>query len=169
MKINKSLDPIVNINARVLILGSMPGEESLRRQEYYGYPRNHFWPLMAEISGFDLPDSYNERISMLDRIGIALWDVIGSCFREGSLDTNIKDEEPNDLFRIIEEMIGLRVVIFNGQKSAKSFKRHFGFTSLEQAGIEYRVMPSTSPANTAGYEKKLAAWSEIKNFIFKNS
>lgn len=165
MEIKKSLEPVAAEGARLLILGSMPGEESLRRQEYYGYPRNHFWTLIADITESGKPDNYPSKISMAMKNGIALWDVIGSCTREGSLDTNIRDERPNSLLTLIDRTGSLRAVFFNGQKAAGTFKKYFGFTVLEERGLDYRIMPSTSPANTASYEKKRAAWSEILNYL----
>lgn len=161
----KSLEPVFQNNADVLILGSMPGEESLRKQEYYGYPRNQFWRLMVDITGFPMPESYGERLSALTRTGIALWDVIGSCLRSGSLDTNIKGEKPNELLNFIDGFDSLRAVFFNGQKSARSFNRSFGFKSLEERRIEYRIIPSSSPAHTMSYENKYSSWCEIKTFL----
>ena len=166
MEIKRSLDPVYDKDtARILILGSMPGEESLRRQEYYGYPRNQFWRIISELLGCELPSVYGGKISMIKDGGIALWDVIGSCRREGSLDTNIRDEEPNSLFGLIEELPGLRAVFFNGQKAGASFKKHFGFASLNAPGLSYEVLPSTSPANTASYDDKLKAWRVITAYL----
>lgn len=160
MKRKESLSPVVDDKAVILILGSMPGEESLRRQEYYGYSANHFWRLISAIFNEELSDMYGAKISMIQRNGIALWDVIESCTREGSLDTMIRDEYPNALPGFLCEHSGIRAVFFNGQKAAQSFKRSFGFDVLEKKEIYWSILPSSSPANTIGFEKKLIKWKE---------
>ena len=165
MEIKKSLAPVINDSSRVLILGSMPGEESLRRQQYYGYPQNQFWRLIAAVTGQTLPpDDYALRLSMLSAAGIALWDVIASCTREGSLDTMIRDEETNDLPGLIADYPGLNAVFFNGQKAASSFKKAYGFTIFEDAELDYGILPSSSPANTIGFKKKLEDWMIIAQY-----
>ena len=94
-----SFAPSVYPGAKVLILGSMPGEESLRRQEYYAFPRNAFWRIMGELFGFSRELSYRERLARLGEHGVALWDVLESCRREGSLDTRISEPVRNDIRR----------------------------------------------------------------------
>ena len=166
MELKKSLAPVINDDSRVLILGSMPGEESLRRQQYYGFPQNQFWRLIAAVTEQPLPpDDYSQRLSMLRRAGIALWDVIASCTREGSLDTMIRNDEPNELRGLLKEYQGIKAVFFNGRKAAETFKKEFGFNYLKETGREYEILPSSSPAHTIGVEKKIEKWMCIRKFI----
>ena len=110
-KIIYSFDPIVDDKSRVLILGTMPGVESLRKQEYYGHPRNAFWPIIAAACGRELPVSYVEKTAMLLDGGIALWDVCRGCEREGSLDSNIKAVKPNDINSLLLRYAKIKRVI----------------------------------------------------------
>ena len=177
MNLKKSLAPVISADSRVIILGSMPGEESLRRQQYYGYPANHFWRLTAAVlsSGsspvMPPPEGYAERLEMLAAGRIALWDVIAICTREGSLDTKIKNEIPNELPSLLARFAekgkegSLKAVFFNGQKAAASFKRSFGFELLVDLELFHEVLPSSSPANTAGFESKLEKWLIIRDYL----
>lgn len=165
MELKKSLAPVINKNSTILILGSMPGEESLRRQEYYGFKGNQFWRLAAAVLGTSAPESYPEKLAMLAAGKIALWDVIASCSREGSLDTNIKNESPNAVHELLHQYPDIKAVFFNGQKAESSFKRSFGLNLLTAAGISCKVLPSSSPAHTVGVEKKLEEWMEIKKYL----
>lgn len=158
-----SFSPIVSENATVLILGSMPGETSLRRQQYYAYPRNAFWYIMGHICGASMELSYEERVRRLQKAGIALWDVVQHCEREGSLDSNIDraTEVPNDFESFLNANPNIRCIFFNGQKAAKAFQRHVW--SMLSANIRDRVslatLPSTSPAHARlSKEEKLAQW-----------
>ncbi len=172
MNIKKSLAPVIHQNSKVLILGSMPGEQSLLKQEYYGFRANHFWRLIASVLGVEeVPEDYPDKLEMLNKAGIALWDVISSCSREGSLDINIKNEEYNDICGFLnhsaagKEEPNIRAVFFNGTKAAQSFKKGFGFDMLDDCGIDYHILPSSSPANTIGFEKKLEKWDIINRYI----
>ena len=178
MELKKSLAPVINPDSAVLILGSMPGEESLRRQQYYGFSANHFWRLTAAVlyAGQNYgkppgtpPDDYLQRLEMLAAGKIALWDVIASCTRQGSLDTNIKNEVANDLPALFKRHAGgngsLKAVFFNGQKAANSFKRSFGMEILSEYKFGYGVLPSSSPANTIGFENKLEQWMVIQDYL----
>ncbi len=163
--LKRSLLPVINSESKILILGSMPGEESLRLQQYYGYPRNYFWRIMTEISGVDFDIEYESRKKKLLSLGIALWDVIESCERKGSLDTNIKNENPNNITGLLNEYPKIQALFFNGQKAAASFKKNIGLNSLSDSGIYYQVMPSTSPANTMKFDLKLKQWRILKNYL----
>ena len=150
-----SFPPIADSSSEVLILGSMPGAESLRKQQYYGHPRNHFWKLICAVSDEQFIENYEARTDMLLRNGVALWDVLGSCLREGSLDTNIKDEVPNDLSAFLDVHPGIDTICFNGQKAYQLFKRYFPDAA---ADCKCAVLPSSSPANTMPFEEKLRKW-----------
>lgn len=158
-----SFAPISAPDARVLVLGSMPGVASLEAQQYYAHPRNAFWPIMGELFGFDVAANYPERCTHLRESGVAVWDVLRACRREGSLDSAIDrdSEEPNDFAAFFSEYPKVRLVAFNGQKAQTAFRQHVTL-SLGQAVVErlaFVRVPSTSPAHaTQSFEQKLDAW-----------
>lgn len=149
----RSLPPVVSPATRVLILGSMPGVESLNRGRYYAHPRNRFWPLMGILceAGPDLP--YEERLDRLLRSGLGLWDVIGECRRSGSSDGAIVrgTEIPNDLRGLMARVGGIEAVGLNGRKAAHAFRR-LVLPALQPDvadRLELLELPSTSPANAS--------------------
>jgi double-stranded uracil-DNA glycosylase len=146
---------------RVLILGSMPGEESLRRGQYYAYPRNAFWPIMAALLEEPLPAVYKARTELLVRHSIAVWDVVGSCFREGSLDQNIRSETLNDFAALFADFPEIRHVFCNGTAAYTLFTRNIHLPS----DIGLTRLPSTSPAHAVPFEKKLEAWRQVTAFL----
>lgn len=159
-----SFPPVVALDARVLILGSMPGAESLRRNQYYAHPRNLFWPIMAELCSFDPTLPYSERITQLQRASFALWDVLQHCEREGSLDTNITDEIPNDFLTFLMQFPTIHTIGLNGQKAAHSFQRlvwpYLPATLTHH--IKLLSLPSTSPANARqSKQAKIAQWAKL--------
>lgn len=159
----KSFEPIIDHNAKLLILGSMPGAESLRQQRYYAYKRNQFWKIIYEVFEKELTESYPERKNFLHKHCIGLWDVLKSCDREGSLDSNIKNEQVNDFHSFFSRYPNIRSVVFNGSKAESSFKRHVGFELI--SNLQYFKLPSTSPANTMAYKHKVEKWQIIKDLI----
>ena len=164
MKLSQGFAPISRPDARILILGSIPGVASLDAAQYYAFPRNAFWKIMAELfnAGTDL--SYPSRLQMLGSNQIALWDVIQSCHRPGSLDSNIVADgmTTNNFKEFFVRHPQIQRVFFNGQTAASLFKKMVS-PGLE-GNFEYTTLPSTSPANAASsYAKKLEAWSVIKN------
>ena len=150
-----AFDPVARPDARVLVLGSMPSVESLRQGFYYGHPRNAFWRILAEVCGAPVPDGIPEKVALLEENGIALWDVLRSCEREGSLDSAIRDAEPNDFSGLFERCPGIGKILFNGSTARALFQRHCGDYLRGQAWAQ---MPSTSPAYTLSWERKLALW-----------
>lgn len=157
--------PIANRSARVLILGSMPGVRSLQAVEYYAHPQNAFWPIMAAICGFDANAAYAARTRALRGAGIALWDVMQSCEREGSLDADIvaASIEPNDFAGFLATHRQVRDVLCNGATAHQKFERLVA-PDLVTKGFVLRVhrLPSTSPANAgATRTAKLAAWRRV--------
>jgi hypoxanthine-DNA glycosylase len=140
-----SFEPISNTATEILILGSMPGDKSLELSEYYGHPRNRFWMTVASITVHPLPTSYSEKISLLLQSNIGLWDVAHTASRKGSLDSAIKDEEPNDIDSFIANHRNLKVICFNGIKAQSLYDKYF----KRQNGINYFLLSSTSPANTS--------------------
>jgi len=159
MKIT-SFEAFAQANATRLILGSMPGVESLRRQQYYAYPHNCFWKIMGELFSFDYHISYDERMDNLLQNRIALWDTVQCCVRPGSMDSDIKHASPNDFEKLFKDCPNIKKVFFNGQAAHKLFIKHQKQMSLPE--LELIVLPSTSPANAAiSYQKKLEAWRQI--------
>jgi hypoxanthine-DNA glycosylase len=151
-----SFPAFVDSNTKFLILGTMPGIASLTKQEYYGNPRNHFWRIMYTL--FDtLPvsDNFEEKIQLLQKNKIGLWDVLENCERKGSLDIHIKNHKENDFEMLSKQYPAIHTIVFNGKESHKYFIKKFG----QIEGITYYVMPSTSPANTMSFENKLKIWS----------
>lgn len=155
--------PLEDRFSKVLILGSIPGVASLKANQYYAYPRNQFWKIIFDLYEPTLSKKphlevdYDLKIELLKRENIALWDVIGSCNREGSLDSDIQDEVPNDFKTFFEEHPSITHVIFNGSKAEAVYRKKVGY----DPHLSYYTMPSTSPAHTMAYEKKLEAWRAI--------
>jgi len=152
------LPPVADKKSRVLILGSMPGVASLRARQYYAHPQNAFWPIMGELAGASPALAYPRRLAALRKSGIALWDVLACCFREGSLDSAIAGEEVNDLAGFLAAHPRIERLCFNGAKAAQSFARGVDPAALPK-GLSLHRLPSTSPAH-AGMTRqaKLAAW-----------
>lgn len=153
-----SFAPIADENCRVLVLGSMPSVVSLERQQYYGHKQNFFWPMMFQLFAEPYSEQYSDKKALLLRHHIALWDVLASCEREGSLDSNITDEVPNDIRGLLKQYPSIQYLCFNGGKAYQTFKRNFP-DLLQQ--MQYWQLPSTSPAHTMKREQKLQAWQVI--------
>jgi len=150
----EGLPPLADAGARLLVLGSFPGAASLAAGQYYGHPRNHFWPILSALWATDLGAmSYRLRAAEVRRRGLALWDVYAACRREGSLDSAIEDAEPNDLAALVARLPSLRAIAHNGGESARAMRITRGL------GLPVQRLPSTSPANASwSFERKLAAW-----------
>lgn len=150
----RSFAPLVNENSRILILGSLPGAESLRAGQYYAYKHNHFWKIIFEIlNGGEEPTDYGEKCALLLRGGLALWDVAESAEREGSLDSRIKNLKPNDIPGLLKRHGSIRFLIFNGGFAFSAYKRSFG-----KPPLPYEKVLSTSPACAGRLDEKLAMW-----------
>lgn len=153
-----SFAPIARADARVLVLGSMPGAASLAAGQYYAHPRNHFWPIMGEVYGAGLDLRYDMRCARLMAQGVAVWDVLRSCERPGSLDADIRAEIPNDFAAFYRDHKNIRLVIANGAAAEKLYRRH---VRLLPAGAELVRVPSTSPAHAAlSLENKCKQWRQ---------
>src|SRR5690625_4061895 len=116
-----SFQPVLPEKPKVLILGSMPSKMSFEKQQYYGNPRNHFWPILFELFQQKPLTRYEDKIQFVKDNGIALWDTIGSCYREGSLDINIMEEQPNDIKKLLIKHPTIKVIACNGTKSFQTF------------------------------------------------
>ena len=161
----RSFAPIAGRGARVLILGSMPGAASLQANRYYAHPHNAFWRITGALLGFDPAAPYAVRKKALVSAGIAIWDVLHSCVRPGSLDARIvlDSEIANDFRAFFRSHPGVTHVFFNGAKAEASFRRHVlpGLPETATA-LRYTRLPSTSPAHASlSFGSKLAAWRAI--------
>lgn len=159
----RSFPPIIDGRSRLLILGSMPGVESLRLQQYYANPRNQFWAMIFTIFHAPPSQDYEKKISFLKSKKIALWDVIENCQREGSLDSNIREEKVNDFRGLFKAYPDIETVIFNGGKAYETYKKWVGFDAVKD--LAYLKLGSSSPANTKRMEDKLKEWSIIRELI----
>ena len=150
----EGLAPVVDANTRFIVLGSFPGVASLQAQQYYGHPRNHFWPILSALWGVDLMAApYATRLIEVRRRGLGLWDVYASCRREGSLDSAIEQAQLNDLAGLQRLTPKLRAIAHNGAESARAM------VHTRALGAAVHRLPSTSPANASwSFERKLAAW-----------
>jgi TDG/mug DNA glycosylase family protein len=155
------LPPISDPSSIVLVLGTMPGKESLRMGRYYAHPRNVFWRLAGEILGFDPTIDYADRTARLVGARVALWDVLQFCTRESSLDSDIMDPIANDFVAFFQRHPAVTRVYFNGSAAEDLYNEHV-LAGLART-ISYQRLPSTSPANASlPYAEKLASWSAIK-------
>ena len=163
MTIKTAFPPSVAPDARLLILGSLPGEESLRQRQYYAHPTNAFWWLVGELIGEPLPSlPYETRLKRLKAHRIGLWDVIATARREGSLDQAIRNAEVRDLAGFVTALPDLQAVAFNGQTSAKHGRRQL-------AGVERLALvelPSSSAAHAGmSREAKRVAWLGLRDYL----
>jgi TDG/mug DNA glycosylase family protein len=160
-----SFPPIADANARILILGSMPGQASLDAGQYYAHPRNLFWPLLGNMLGFDSALPYQAKMTSLITARVAVWDVLQSCQRQGSLDVHIHHEVPNDFSAFLHNHHDIQAIFFNGDKAATSFKR-FVQPQLDRPDIALIRLPSTSPANASQtYAMKQQQWQQILPYL----
>ena len=159
----RSFPPIATSGARILILGSMPGQASLAAGQYYAHPRNAFWPLMGSLLGFDSAQEYSARVEALNDSRIAVWDVLASCHRPGSLDSAIAKDSlvANDLSGFLAAHSLIDHIFFNGGTAETLFHRHI-LPTLATNNLQLTRLPSTSPAHAAlGFAQKLSAWRAI--------
>ena len=164
-----SFPPIESRAARVLILGSMPGTASLNAGQYYAYRHNAFWSIMGALFGAGPEIHYNKRLVILRRAGLALWDVLASCAREGSLDADIDEGTivPNDFHTFFDAHPRIRHVFFNGSKAQTSFNRYVR-PDLRERGLHFTRLPSTSPAHASlPFPRKLQAWRAVAQALAK--
>jgi hypoxanthine-DNA glycosylase len=155
-----SFPPLSAPDARLLILGSMPGQASLKAAEYYAHPRNLFWPIMGQLVGAELALSYQERCGILKSTGIAVWDVLKSCQRQGSLDTAIQPATivTNDFAGFLSGHPHITRIYFNGATAEQTFRKQV-LPSLDANRLILHRLPSTSPAHAAlSFADKLVKW-----------
>ena len=162
MSLKRAFDPVVDAHTRLLILGSLPGDASLKAGQYYGHPRNGFWRLVGGVIGVELAAlPYPDRLEGLKAAGVGLWDVIASADRPGSLDAAIRNVEAADLNRLVEGLPALRAVAFNGGTAARLGRRLLS----ARAGIALIDLPSSSPAHARPLAEKAAAWATLSQAL----
>ena len=160
-EVKHGLPPVARGDARLLVLGSLPGEASLKAAQYYAHPQNQFWRLMGAVTGEPLATlDYGERLERLTGRGVALWDVIHAATRAGSLDAAIGGIEMRDLAAFVGGFPALRAVAFNGGTAAR-----LGRKALARCGPALIDLPSSSPAYTLPFAEKARRWSVLRAFL----
>ena len=155
---NHPFPPILDSNTRILFLGSFPSIVSFEQSFYYAHPRNAFWLIMEEIFGVTFRDNEDKKHFCI-QMGIGLWDVIGSCERSNSSDSNLKNIVPNDFMKLLTEYPNIKVIAFTGKKAFDLFQKYF-----KELEIETVLLPSTSPAHAAMTRKeKTILYKEFLN------
>jgi double-stranded uracil-DNA glycosylase len=157
------LPPIAGSDARLFILGSLPGDASLAARQYYAHRTNQFWRLLGGAIGEALqPLSYERRLERLAERRVGLWDVIASATRHGSLDQAIREAEHNRVEHLLHDFPDLRAIAFNGSTASAAGRRLIGDAPPDLALID---LPSSSAANTRPFAEKQKAWSRVAEFV----
>ena len=169
MESSECFAPVIAPSARVMIIGSMPGQHSLQQQQYYAHPRNSFWPIMAELFGFSIELTYPDRLQALQRQGVALWDALACCERPGSLDSAIVESsiQANDFASLFLRYPTVEALFFNGAKAEQSYRKYVlpGLLGTIQPRLLQRL-PSTSPAHASlNYSQKLQQWRQLQRLF----
>jgi hypoxanthine-DNA glycosylase len=152
--------PIADKNSKILILGTMPGKDSLKIEQYYANSRNSFWKIMFELFKTTFSYDYKTRTELLLNNKVAIWDTLKSCVREGSADVDILASEPNDLAGFVKDHPSIQTVFCNGKDAALYFSIYY-----KGHAINNLYLPSTSAANAIGWERKLNEWSVILKYL----
>ena len=161
----RCFDPVVDARTRLLILGSLPGEQSLRKGEYYGNKQNKFWALMSAVLGVELvPLDYDARLQTLLAHGVGLWDVVAEAERPGSLDSQIRHHASNDLISFVQALPSLKMIAFNGGTAAR-----LGRKQLIDPAHTWQLLdlPSSSPAYTLAFAQKLEHWLSLREALLE--
>jgi TDG/mug DNA glycosylase family protein len=160
-----SFPPVAAPDARLLILGSMPGKVSLAANQYYAHKQNLFWRIMGELFGAGPELPYEQRLAILQQSGVALWDVLKECFRESALDSDIVEDSiiANDFAGFFAQHSHIKRVFFNGAKAEQAFRRYALPTLTHLPALELVRLPSTSPANASiPLATRIAQWRQVK-------
>ena len=154
--------PRIAQDTKIMVIGSMPGEISLQRQQYYAHPQNNFWKFMSGLfPEINLNQDYEVRVAKLLKNRVGLWDALKHCERDGSMDSAIRQAEPNDFSDLLNMAPALSRLVFNGKKAYQSFVKSPNLLWAEKNSIELILLPSTSPANASiAYDKKLELWAK---------
>jgi double-stranded uracil-DNA glycosylase len=163
VSVKAGLPPIARADARLFLLGSLPGDASLAARRYYAHPSNQFWRLLGRAIGEELQSlSYEKRLERLTERRIGLWDVIASASRRGSLDQAIREVEHNRIQHLLHDFPELRAIAFNGATAAGIGRR---LIPAPPPDLDLLDLPSSSAANTRPFTEKAAAWARLREFI----
>lgn len=163
MSVKAGLPPIARPDARLLVLGSLPGDASLAARQYYAHPTNQFWQLLGDAIGEELQGlEYGPRLERLADRRIGLWDVIATAYRPGSLDQAIRDAEHNRIEHLLRDFPNLKAIAFNGVTASVAGRKLIG---EPQPTLTLVDLPSSSAANTRPFGEKAAAWSQLGQFL----
>ncbi len=156
--LKKALHPLIDNSTVILIMGTMAGEQSIAKQQYYANRGNLFWKILFSVFGEEFSASYEDRIALVKKYNIGLWNVLQSCKREGSSDATITEETINDFESLHKQFPNIKYVFFESKAAAKYFQKH----TIPQEGITYMTLPSTSGLN-AGLTtaEKTAQWKVV--------
>ena len=163
MERKRCFDPVVDERTRLLLLGSLPGEQSLVLQQYYGHRQNKFWELLGAVIGADLRAmAYDARLATLLAHGVGLWDVVAEAHRQGSLDSNIRARDDNDLLGLLARYPNIKAIGFNGGTAGK-----LGIKVLGARAAAYQIvaLPSSSPAYTLPYAERALQWQALQPIL----
>lgn len=156
----EGFSPIIAPKAHWMVLGTMPSVKSLEDAFYYAHPRNAFWPIMHALTGLPV-NSEQEKTDLVKQTGLVLWDVLQTCERKGSLDSAIQEPVANDFESMFANQPELEVIVFNGKKAQQLFEKYVAKSQTLPVGLQYIVLPSTSPANAMmTLEDKSLFWQE---------
>ncbi len=162
----RSFPPIVDERARVLVLGTLPGEESLRRQQYYAHPRNLFWPILFALFEAPVATDYEAKLGFARVQRVALWDVCMIGEREASANSAIRRETPNAIDRLLDAHPLIQAIAFNGTTARRLYERYFPL----RPGLSYLAMPSTSPAHARlDFAAKFAKWTALRDVLISTA
>jgi hypoxanthine-DNA glycosylase len=163
VSVKAGLPAIASADARLFVLGSLPGDASLAARQYYAHPTNQFWRLLGQAIGEELQSlSYDNRLARLAERHVGLWDVIASASRRGSLDQAIREAQHNQVEHLLRDFPNLRAIAFNGTTAAGVGRRLIGDPPPQVALID---LPSSSAANTRPFAEKAAAWARLHEFV----
>ena len=166
----QSFAPIEPTQAKILVLGSMPGKASLRAQQYYAHPRNAFWPIWSRLLGFDADLPYEQKVAQIKAGGVGVWDVLAACTRTSSLDSDIVESSivPNDFASWFERQPKTQAVFCNGAKAFDSYRKYvIPALATDYAALPVIRLPSTSPAHASlTLDNKFVDWSVVNNYLF---
>jgi hypoxanthine-DNA glycosylase len=155
-----SLPAIVQKNSLILILGTMPGENAVELQQYYANKGNQFWKILSTVFDAPFPVNYADRLNLLLKHRIALWEVLHSCERQGSSDQKIRNEKPNDIESFIKEYPSIRYIFFESKAAESFYKKYLPYID----GLTYGQLPSPSGANARiSFDVKVRAWMVLKD------
>ncbi|NUR45206.1 MAG: DNA-deoxyinosine glycosylase [Sphingomonas sp.] len=163
VSVKAGLPPIARPDTRLFVLGSLPGDASLAAQRYYAHPTNQFWRLLGLAIGEELASvDYDQRLERLADRRVGLWDVIASASRRGSLDQAIRDAQHNRIEHLLHDFPDLRAIAFNGSTASAAGRKLIGDPPRDIVLVD---LPSSSAANTRSFAKKVAAWSQLGQFV----